>query len=271
MSLKVKAAKLVTPSLPNVPEPALSVPFVEGTAAESSSSIACGPKAIRRIAKPPHEDGRASHFACGPRLRRATRLHAHQRTIRDLRQAEADRDQSVGVFGRIDEAIAEAKRLAALDEPAKARGEKKYDGDAEAFAGMKRARENGFAPHEPALKHAELHQLNAAASTMDRACELAYEAMTHEIEAFPLAALHAGMMRALDEQRETQTGFYGPATDFAPGLAPKIVITVNDVEIKGEVLSGPIARSAASDFVSSIARARVTSRSCQHDSDDPSK
>ena len=148
-------------------------------------------------------------------------------------------DQSVGVFGRIDEAIAEAKRLAALDEPAKARGEKKYDGDAEAFAGMKRARENGFAPHEPALTHAELHQLNAAASTMDRACELAYEAMTHEIEALPLAALHAGMMRALDEQRETQTGFYGPATDFAPGLAPKIVITVNDVEIKGEVLTRP--------------------------------
>ena len=34
MSLKVKVAKLVTPSLPNVPELALSVPFVEGTAAE---------------------------------------------------------------------------------------------------------------------------------------------------------------------------------------------------------------------------------------------
>ena len=34
MSLKVKAAKLLTPSLPNVPELALSVPFVEGASAE---------------------------------------------------------------------------------------------------------------------------------------------------------------------------------------------------------------------------------------------
>jgi hypothetical protein len=33
-SLKVKAAPFVTPSLPNVPELALSVPFVEGTPAE---------------------------------------------------------------------------------------------------------------------------------------------------------------------------------------------------------------------------------------------
>lgn len=110
-------------------------------------------------------------------------------------------DQSVGVFGRIDEAIAEAKRLAALDEPAKARGEKKYDGDAEAFAGMKRAMENGFAPHEPA----------------------------EDVELVPFTGASFEEAKALIE------GEPGALRD----ALERLIFKVNDVEINGEVLTRP--------------------------------
>jgi hypothetical protein len=82
-------------------------------------------------------------------------------------------EQSVGVFGRVDDAIKEAKRLAALDGPAAAKAPK-IDTDAEAFAGMKRAMANGFAPHEPA------EDVGHYANTFDR--PLDSSAIDREIE-----------------------------------------------------------------------------------------
>jgi|HubBroStandDraft_2_1064218.scaffolds.fasta_scaffold239027_2 hypothetical protein len=154
-------------------------------------------------------------------------------------------EQSVGVFGRADDAIKEAKRLAALDGPAAAKAPK-IDTDAEAFAGMKRAMENGFAPHEPALTPLELAREELVIA---KACEIAKDAMTRELER-PIT-FRSEDVEIVDDHTvrlipSTGAGFDAfnrmieqDREDDALQLLESTVVTKNGEEIKGEIFSRP--------------------------------